>query len=167
MLNVWRTPNMPSSSGDGFIINPAQIVASGVSQGLSGRSIIKLLRDNGAGRRDSVVYKMIGEIRAAIDNRPMVQGMSTNVLPTGDQYAKWTTARTGYSTQMKLVTRDRDTGLIGTSMTSYTTRDPHTIDEAIANKMADLEVAFEGDDAYDNQDVLGVLPWNIFEMGPE
>lgn len=155
-----------AGADEGFVINPAQIVAQGVSEGLSGRQIIKALRDNGAGRRDSVVYKMIGEIRAAIANRPIAQGLPTNQLPTGDQYAKWTTARRGYSTQMKIVTRDKNSGLIGTSMTSYTTTDPHTIDEAIANKMADLEDAAEEGNSGEDQQLLGVLPWNIFEMGP-
>lgn len=149
-----------------YLINPAGIVARGVSEGLSANKIVAALRDAGAGMRRQTVLQMVGEVRAAIANRPMVAGMRTDTLPTGDQYAKWTTARQGYSTQMQILTRDRGTGLIGSTVTSYTTDQAHTIDEAIANKLADWEDLTEAGDQYEDQQLLGIVPWNIFEMGP-
>lgn len=160
---------MPSDDdeGGGFVINPAQIVARGVAEGLSASKIVGLLQDNGAGMRRQTVYRMVSEVRAAIANRPMVQGMPTDRLPTGDEYTKWTTARTGYSTQILMVTRDRETGLIGTSMTSYTTRDPHSIDVALQTKLGDFEEQFGEGGNYEDQQLLGAIPFNIFEMSPE
>lgn len=150
-----------------FIINPAQFVAQGVAEGLSGRSIINALQDAGAGMRTSVVYKLIGEVRAAIANRPDVQAIPTDQLPSAEQYAPWQTNRRGYSTQLTVLTRDRTTGLIGTTTTSYTTRDPHTIDEAIQNKLADWEELTDAEGSYEDQQLLGMLPNNIFAMGPD
>lgn len=150
-----------------FIINPAQIVARGVAEGLSANKIGKALQDAGAGFRRQTVLRMVSEVRAAIANRPMVAAMDTDRLPTGDQYARWTTARRGFSTQMLVVTRDRETGLIGTSVSSYTTGAAHTIDEAIQNKLSDWEDLTETGDQYEDQQLLGVVPWNIFQMGPE
>ena len=160
------TPNEPIGT-EGWAVNPAMIIARGIEEGLSGRAIIGALQNAGVGLRWSTVYRTIGEVRAAIANREMVAGMPTNRLPTGDEYAKWTTNRTGYSTQMLVVTRDRTTGLIGTSTSSYTTRDQHTIDEALQNKLADVEQMAEGSDTFGDQQILGVVPWNIFQMGPE
>lgn len=150
-----------------FLINPAGIVARGVAEGLSANQISKSLRDNGAGLRRSTVLKLVGEVRAAIANRESVASMPTNRLPTGDEYARWVTNRRGYSTQLKVITRDKATGLIGSTVSSYTTTQQHTIDEAIANTVADWEDLTGSEGQYEDQQLLGVLPWNIFEMGPE
>lgn len=150
-----------------FLINPAQIVARGVAEGMSANQISQSLKDAGAGLRRQTVLRMVGEVRAAIANRPQVQAMATNVLPTGDQYARWTTNRRGYSTQMIALMRDRQTGLIGTQLTSYTTRAQHTIDEAIQAKLGDMMDYTETGASGEDQQLLGILPWNIFEMGPE
>jgi hypothetical protein len=128
-----------AGGGSEIIWNPAGIVARGVTSGLSGRQIITELQQAGLGVRTSVVYRMIGEVRAAIANREGVAAMDTSLMPRADQYAPWQTARTGYSTQLLVVTRDRETGAIGTSVSSYITADPHTPDEAIAAKEADWE----------------------------
>jgi len=148
----------------GAIWNPAGVVARGVSEGMSGRQIIAALRDAGMGLRDATVRKMIGETRAAIANRPLVGGLDTSALPNGSDYAKWSTNRTGYSTQLLMMTRDVSTGIIGETVTAYTTADPHTIDEAIAAKLADFSDEEIIGDSGNNQQLLGAIPWNIFEM---
>lgn len=150
-----------------FTINPAQIVARGVAEGMSANAIGRSLQEAGAGFRRQTVLRMVSEVRAAIANRPMVAAMPTDRLPTGDEYARWTTARRGFSTQMLIVTRDRETGLIGTAKSSYTTGSAHTIDEAIQNKLQDWQDLTETGDQYEDQQLLGIVPWNIFEMGPE
>jgi hypothetical protein len=92
--------------------------------------------------------------------------MDTSLMPRADQYAPWQTARTGYSTQLLVVTRDRETGAIGTSVSSYITADPHTPDEAIAAKEADWEEMTATGNEYDDQQYLGAIPYNLFAMGP-
>lgn len=157
---------MATDAGGGIIWNPAGVVARGVSEGMSGRQIIASMRAGGMGLRDSTVYKMIGEVRAAIANREHVAGLNTSILPSATDYAKWQTARTGFSTQLLIVTRDRETGLIGTTVSSYTTLDPHTPDEAIAAKQADWEDLTETGNDYEDQQYLGAVPYNLFAMGP-
>lgn len=154
-------------TGEPIVWNPAGLIARGVNEGLSGRQIISSLRDAGMGIRDSVVYRTIGEVRAAIANREHVAGLPTNVLPSAEDYSPWSTARTGYATQLLVFTRDRETGLIGSTVSTYTTQDPHTIDEAIAAKQADWEDLTESGNDYEDQQYLGVVPFNIFAMGPQ
>lgn len=156
-----------SEGDEGYAINPAGFVAQGVSQGLSGRQIISLLRDNGVRIANQTAYRLIGEVREAIANRETIQGLPTDRLPTGGEYAWWVTNRRGFSTQVLVLTRDRATGLIGSTVSSYTTRDAHTIDEALQNKLADWEDLTGAEGEYEDQQLLGMLPWNIFQMGPE
>lgn len=160
---------MASKGGEseGVLWNPAGVVARGVSEGMSGRQIIAALREAGMGLRDATVRKMIGETRAAIANRPMVGGLDTSLIPSAENYAKWSTNRTGYSTQLLVMTRDQSTGIIGETVSSYTTAEPHTIDEAIAAKLADFSDEEIIGDSGNNQQLLGAIPWNIFQMGPE
>ena len=159
---------MATDSGDtGPILwNPAGVVARGVTEGMSGRQIISALRDAGMGIRDSVVYRMVGEVRAAIANREHVATLPTDQLPDATDYAQWTTNRSGYSTQLLVFTRDRETGLIGSTVSSYTTADPHTIDEAIAAKQSDWEDLTATGSEYEDEQYLGVVPFNLFVMGP-
>jgi hypothetical protein len=155
------------AGGGGTLWNPAGVVARGVSEGLSGRQIIAALRESGMGLREATVRRMIGETRAAIANRPLVGGLDTSILPGPEHYAQWTTNRRGYSTQMLVMTRDTATGIIGEQVSSYTTSDPHTIDEAMAAKLADFQDEEIIGDSGTGQQLLGVMPWNIFQMGPE
>lgn len=157
---------MANEGGDAgpIIWNPAGIIAKGVTEGLSGRQIIQALRDAGMGLRDAVVYRTIGEVRAAIANRETIAQINTSILPSPDQYAQWSTARNGYSTQLLIFTRDRETGLIGETVSSYTTTDPHTPDEAIAAKQADWEDLTESGSEYDDQQYLGAVVYNLFQM---
>lgn len=159
---------MANSGGGtgGNIWNPAGIVARGVAEGMSGRQIIAAMREAGAGVRDATARRMIGEVRASIANREHVAGMDTSKLPNANDYAQWTTNRTGYSTQLLVFTRDRETGLIGSTVSSYTTLDPHTPDEAIAAKQADWEDLTDTGNEYEDQQYLGAVPFNLFAMGP-
>ena len=118
------------------------------------------------GVRDSTVYQTIGEVRAAIANREVVAGLDPSVMPAPGDYAKWTTNRRGYSTQFLVVTRDKATGLIGTTVSSYTTRDQHSIDVALQVKMGDWQTLTDEGGEYEDQQLLGMIPYNIFEMGP-
>jgi hypothetical protein len=149
------------------IINPLPFIAQGVSEGMSANAIQRALQAAGAGINRQTLLRVVGEVRAAIANRPIAQSINTSTLPTGDQYTKWTTNKRGYSTQMRGVFKDKETGLISLHTTSYTSKLPHTIDTAIANKMSDLEDFAEAGNSGEDLTLIGVIPWNIFEMGPE
>jgi hypothetical protein len=147
--------------------NPASVVARGVAEGMSGNAIVRALQQAGMGVNRGTVFKMIGQVRAAIANREHVATMPTDQLPAARDYATWTTSREGFSTQLLVFTRDRETGIIGSQVSSYTTLDPHSPDEAIAAKQADwLDLTAQGSE-YEDQQYLGAIPYNLFQMVTE
>ena len=141
--------------------NPAGFLVDAWERGLSGRAALQEFRDAGGAMRDSYFRDLYAQVGDTLARAGDAAALPLDEIPAANQYATWSMGAGGeYATDVTVMFRDQDTGLIGTKNYTYVTADPHTPGEAhmaAADDYGDPDVA----DSYD-QEFMGTVTKNVY-----
>lgn len=124
-------------------LNAGAFMAQAAAEGLGVVEARNAMRAGGLSMSNATFSAMYGEIRAAVGERDLLQGIDYGAIPGGEVYTDWTAGAEGdFATFVTSYVRVPGQSDVEERFYTYVTSDPHTPQEAI-----DAAAAFYTDDA--------------------
>lgn len=142
--------------------NPAGFIRGSILDGLSARASLAAFREAGGAMRDEYFRQLYGEITNSIARSPAAAALDPFSIPNASDYATWSMGSGGqFATQVQVLFRDKDTGIIGSKEYTYVTDYAHTPAEAM---QAGIDEFGDVDDVNEYEQVMyGSSFSNVFQ----
>lgn len=145
--------------------NPASFIARFLDEGYTARDALDVFRSQGGAMRTQTWYRAWGEMENVVSRRAQWATVDPDLFPSADLYAPWSAGRPGsYATQVKVLLRDRETGLVSSIGYTHITDEPHTPAEAMDAGMGIYQQGSEDESTDYDQQVVGAIPIGFYEM---
>ena len=145
--------------------NPAGFAAEQIRSGTSANAALNAYRQAGGAIRRQTWFRLYAQTADTLARSAEASSLEPGAIPNAEQYGTWSMGPGGqYATQVNILFRDRDSGVVGTAPYTYVSNDPHTPDEAIAAGI-DLYTDDEAAQKYDQQ-ILGGVATGIWQTVP-
>lgn len=145
--------------------NPAGFIAQAIRSGQNATQALSAYREAGGSARTQTWYGLYGQVSDTLARQPEAANLEPNRIPGAEDYGEWSMGRGGqFATQVQILFRDRETGIIGSAPYTHITDEPHTPDEAVYAGI-DLYTNDEAAQRYAQQ-VLGGVVTNVWQTVP-
>jgi len=132
---------------------------------MSANAALNAFREAGGAMRRQTWYRLYGQTADTLARSPESSALEPGAIPNAEQLGTWAMGAGGqYATQVNVLFRDRNSGVVGVAPYTYVSDDPHTPDEAIAAGI-DLYSDDEAAARYDQQ-ILGGVATNVWQTVP-
>lgn len=123
---------MPAEDEGIDIGNPAGFIADKLREGISANRALQEFQEAGGGMRRQTWYRLFGQVADTIARQPESEALDPSALPDASAYGEWQMGQGGqYATQVNVMFRDAESGVIGTAQYTHVSDQPHTPGEAI------------------------------------
>lgn len=155
---------MPDDEGVN-IGNPAGFIADKLREGTGATRALDEFREAGGEMRRQSWFRLYGQVSDTLARSPESEALDPRALPDSSAYGEWAMGAGGqYASQVNVMFRDVESGVIGTAQYTHISDDPHTPEEAIAAAVdvyGDEETAGRYEQA-----ILGGVVTNVWQTVP-